>query len=127
MGATDSKSPQGVVSEPEPELPGGQFAFYSDPGPWWEKLRRVGNGWGRVGWAAIDFEKGRLPEVHPAAAGVVLATLAVNDGGVEEARSKASQAAVGADGAAEAGKGGGQIVGCAPAHSDSPAGRAPES
>jgi hypothetical protein len=60
------------------------------------------------------------------AAGLLLAALAIELCGIEETRGEASQAAMGGDGAAEAGQGGAQIVGRAPAHAGGRAGGMPE-
>jgi hypothetical protein len=60
-------------------------------------------------------------------AGLLLAEFAIELRGIEETRGEASQAAMGADGAAEAGEGGAQIVGRAPAHASGRAGGRAES
>jgi len=74
--------------------------------------------------AAIGFGQDRFPFSHPTASGVVLAALALHDGGVEETGRKAGQPALGPHGAAEGREGGAQVVGRAPPYAHGRAGQA---
>ncbi len=87
---------------------------------------RMAAGRERAGCSAIDFQEGCVAQFHPLTIGLVVAALAFDDGRIEEARGQASQAAMSANGALEAGERGAQVVDCAPARADGVAGGAPD-
>ena len=122
----DSKPPQRSASDPEPGAAGGQLAFHRELGARRRQWRQIGNERKRVGCGAIDFEESSVAGVDPVTAGLLLAALAFDYRRIIEGRGESSKAAMGANGAAEAGERGAQIVGRAPARADDSVGSASE-
>ncbi len=124
VGAPLLMTPERFPSEIKPQIPARQLAVHGAL-----RLRRGQRGkvvrrFARRGFTAIGPGQGGFPEGHPAAAILTLATLALNDDGVEEAWRQPGKPALGVEGAAKSREGGAQVVRRAPAHAESGAGRA---
>jgi hypothetical protein len=124
VGAPLLIAPERHPSEVKPQIPARQLALH---GPLRARRGQGGQVIGgivRRGRTTIGPGQGGLPEGHPAAAGLALATFALDDDRIEEAGRQPGEPAPGAEGAAEGREGGAQVVRGAPAHADSGTGRA---